>query len=210
MKTIELIIKMTLPVTLSITIICFAVLFTLSFKGLYYKDISYLSIAESADMSPEEIRENYDVLIDYLTDQNINKLSFPSFEMSREGEIHFVDVKNIFMTLKNSMYLLGFYSLLGIVIKIRKRKYNFLKGTAIGVMVVPVAILLATMINFDKVFLVFHHIAFSNDYWIFDPIKDPVITILPQAFFLHSLLLIIGLVLAVATILIRIHKKVQD
>lgn len=209
MKSIDYMIKWTLPATLGITIICFAVLSTLSFKGLYYKEINYLSIPEHTNISQNEIKENYDVLIDYLTDKDVDKLSFPSFEMSKEGEIHFVDVKNIFILLKNIMYILGLYSLIGILINISKKKYKFLKHTVIGVIAVPASILLATMINFDKVFILFHNIAFSNDYWIFDPVLDPVITILPQEFFMHSLLLIISIVLVIAIILTMIYITIK-
>ncbi|HHX63109.1 MAG TPA: TIGR01906 family membrane protein [Epulopiscium sp.] len=206
MKSVNQIIKWTLPITFSLTIICFAVLLSLSFKGLYYWDISHLSIAEESDRSEQQIKENYDVLIEYLTDENVDKLELPSFKMSEAGEIHFVDVKAIFMFLKKAMYVLGVYSMIGIIFNIMKKQYSFLKHTAVGTIAVPLGILLAVMINFDKAFVFFHHIAFTNDYWIFDPDLDPIITILPQEFFLHSFLLIISLVLIMALILIMIHK----
>ena len=45
-------------------------------------------------------------------------------------------------------------------------------------------------------FVLFHKILFRNDYWIFDPACDPVITILPDAYFLHAAALILLCVLA--------------
>ena len=206
MKNVNLILKWTLPAALSLTIICFAVLFSLSFKGLYHWDINYLSIPQDAQMGQEEIKENYQVLIDYLTDETIETLVLPSFGMSEQGEIHFVDVKNIFTLLKRIMYILGLYSLIGIILHLIKKQYSFLKHTAMGITVVPLGILLLAMIDFDKSFTLFHNIAFTNDYWIFDPKLDPVIMILPQAFFLHSFLLIIGMVIAVALILTTIYR----
>ncbi len=206
MKNANLIIKWTLPVTFSITIICFAILFSLSFKGLYHWDINYLSIADDSHINEDMIKENYDVLIEYLTDKNIEKLELPSFTMSKEGEVHFVDVKSIFMFIEKIMSILGSYSLIGIIFNVIRKQYHFLKHTALGIIAVPLGILLVAMINFDKAFVIFHNIAFTNDYWIFDPKLDPVITILPQEFFLHSFLLIISIVLTIALILIIIHK----
>lgn len=207
MKNVNRFIKWTLPVTFSITIICFAVLFSLSFKGLFYFDINHLSITEDSHIGEEKIKENYDVLIDYLTDEKVEKLELPSFTMSEQGEIHFVDVKNIFTLIKKVMYILGFFSFIGILFNISKKQYGFLKHTAIGLVAVPLVILGAAMINFDKAFVIFHNLAFTNDYWIFDPILDPIITILPQEFFLHSFLLIIGVVLIMAVILKIMYIK---
>ena len=206
MKVISNINKCVLAFTLSLTIICFSILFSLSFKGLYYFDINYLSIDKASNISEEIIKRNYDILIEYLTNSKITKLEFPDFIMSKEGEIHFVDVKNIFMFIKKMMYVLGFYSLIAIAFNIRKKQYSFLRHTALTTLATPLAILLVAMLNFDKAFIAFHKIAFTNDYWIFDPDLDPIINILPQEFFLHSFLFIIGLVLMIALILIIIHK----
>lgn len=209
MKKENSIIAWTLPFALSLAIICFAALFSLYFKGLYYWDIEYLSISESAHMDQNQIKQNYDVLIDYMTDEKIEKLAFPNFGMSREGEIHFKEVKDIFIFIKRLMYGLGIYSILGILVSIIKKRYKFLKHTAIGILAGPISLLLVAMIDFDKAFVIFHNLAFSNTYWIFDPVKDPVIMILPQDFFLHSFLLIVGIILMIALILTILYRTIS-
>jgi len=206
MKKTKSMVTRILPITFSIFIICFAILFSFYFKGLYYWDIDYLSIPQSAQMDKEQIKENYDVLIDYISNERTEKLVFPSFSMSPEGEIHFEDVKYIFTFIKRVMYILGLYSLLAIIINIMRKQYGFLKHTAIGILAGPLGLLALAMIDFDKSFVIFHQIAFSNDYWIFDPAIDPVIMILPQAFFLHSFLLIVGIILITASILTVLYK----
>ena len=55
-----------------------------------------------------------------------------------------------------------------------------------------------------------HKLLFTNDYWIFDPAKDPVINILPDSVFLAAgagiiVLMILGLV--ISGLLYRKHKK---
>ena len=39
--------------------------------------------------------------------------------------------------------------------------------------------------NWEAFFIGFHHVMFSNDYWLFDPLRDPVILLLPEQFFFH-------------------------
>lgn len=210
MKKENSIIVWTLPIALSMTIICFAALFSLHFRGLYYWDIEYLSISQDAHMDEDQIRQNYDILVDYMTDEKIEKLAFPNFGMSREGEIHFKEVKDIFILIKRLMYGLGIYSIMGILVSIIKKRYKFIKYTAMGILAGPACLLLVAMIDFDKSFVIFHNLAFSNTYWIFDPVKDPVIMILPQDYFLHSFLLIVGIVLIIALILTILYRVIRD
>ena len=42
--------------------------------------------------------------------------------------------------------------------------------------------MLPIVINFEKSFVIFHKLLFSNDYWVFDPEKDPIILMLPEEF----------------------------
>lgn len=206
MRSENPIVKWTLPISLGVSIICCAILFSLHFKGLYYWEIEHLSISENAHIKQDQIKRNYNVLIDYLTDEKIERLVLPSFGMSLEGEIHFQDVKNIFTLIKKVMYISGIYSLLAIFAAIIKKQYKFLKHTAIAILAGPLGLLALAMIDFDQTFEIFHKLSFSNDYWIFDPVKDPVIMILPQDFFLHSFLLIIAIVLLAALILALLYR----
>lgn len=209
MKKQNPIIGWTLPIALSLGIICFAILFSLYFRELYYWDMKHLAISQSAHMNEDEIKHNYDTLINYLTDEKVEKLVLPSFGMSNEGETHFKDVKNIFILIKKALYVLGIYSLFGIFMSVTKKQYKFLKHTAIGILLGPLGILSLAMIDFDQAFVIFHNLAFSNDYWIFDPVKDPVIMILPQDFFLHSFVLIIGVILVAALILTILYRLIK-
>jgi integral membrane protein (TIGR01906 family) len=58
-------------------------------------------------------------------------------------------------------------------------------------------------INFSKAFYFFHKIFFRNDYWIFDPQKDPIINALPEELFMIEAMLIIMLLL-IFTVAIKI------
>ncbi len=46
--------------------------------------------------------------------------------------------------------------------------------------------------NFNKYFVIFHHIFFDNDLWILDPATDMLINIVPEPFFMDTAFRILG------------------
>ena len=152
-----------------------AIVFTLHFRPLYYFDIDHLDIPAKSGYSEEVIRRNYDELIDYNSISGPSRLTFSDFMMSEEGEIHFEEVKRIFLNIEYAPFfavLSAFPTFLVLIV-----------GSLVA-------------LNWDFCFVLFHKILFRNDYWIFDPACDPVITILPDAYFLHAAALILLCVLA--------------
>ena len=194
MKKGSLIIHTALALILTLTIISVSVVFTLAFRPLYYLDISALNIPEESGYSEEEIRENYDVLIDYNMSFGGGRLEFPSLAMSEPGRIHFEEVRDIFNLFKYMAIAGVIVSIAGILFCIRRKEYKFLKLTSILAVALPTVLGTLVALNWDWAFVAFHHLAFNNDYWIFDPATDPVITILPDTFFLHCALMILGCV----------------
>ena len=53
---------------------------------------------------------------------------------------------------------------------------------------------IAAVVDFDSVFVQFHHIFFDNDLWIFDPAEDYMIRMLPEGLF-YDMVMRIGLFL---------------
>ena len=72
---------------------------------------------------------------------------------------------------------------------------DFLKSASIITVLLPVTVGILCAVNWDAAFTMFHEIMFRNDYWIFDEATDPVIMILPDAFFFHCAVMIILLIL---------------
>ena len=60
-------------------------------------------------------------------------------------------------------------------------------------------------LNWEKVFISFHELVFQNDYWLFDPVTDPVILVLPDEYFMHCAIMIIGIVLLGAGVSLGIY-----
>lgn len=175
-------------VSLSVTII-------VSFRPVYYHDISALSIAEETGITDEVIRRNYDVLIDYNQFWTGEKeLIFPDFPMSESGEIHFKEVRTIFIILQFTGIISGILFLPSLFIVVRKRLYSYFQSLALTTVMIPTILGILILINWDRFFELLHKILFRNDFWLFDPVTDPIINILPDAFFLHCAVGIIGLV----------------
>lgn len=189
----------------TILFLSLGIIFTINFRPLYYLDVKLLDIPETSGLSQEEIIENYDALIDYSSPFYKDRLSFPSLDASPSGIQHFEEVKDIFV----ACYLLAAFSLIAatgiIVYKSRKKDISYLLVSSITAIVLPVIVGLLLALDFDKAFLIFHKIFFKNDYWIFDPLTDPVINILPATFFLHCAFLIIIFVLTGSLILYLLY-----
>jgi integral membrane protein (TIGR01906 family) len=196
-----------LSIALSFFLISLAVKATLAFRQLYLYDLEHLNIAKNYGMPKEEIVKNYNILIDYVQNKNIAKLQMPSFPMSKEGEIHFVEVKALFMKFTILMYITGIISLLGILLMIKDKCYKYLKYSSTLLLTVPIILAIPFAIDFDKSFTIFHKIFFKNNYWEFDPIKDPIINVLPQEFFFHCAVMILLILVISSLICYSIYRR---
>ena len=167
-------------------LICASVVLVLHLRTIYYFDIGYLNLEEETGMSRSEIRENYDAFIDYnLVYKGIDKLEFPSFPMSESGEIHFAEVKRIFVAIQWLFLITGVFTVLGLIRKIPRRDFGSLKLISILTLLIPAVLGILAALNWEQFFVTFHRLFFNNDYWIFNPMTDPVIRILPDTFFAH-------------------------
>lgn len=189
-------------VCITFFVISLAVVATLNFRPLYYHDMRQMNLSEASGLSEEEIKENYDALIDYNSMFFQGELHFPSLTMSESGRIHFEEVKQIFVFVQ----YLCIFSFLGTLALLFvhthwKRGWKFLKYSSILTVLLPLVLGGLIAWNWDQFFVAFHHLFFQNDYWIFDPQTDPVITILPDSFFLHCALMILILIVASSLIM---------
>ena len=198
-----------LAVVFAIFIISFAVVFTVFFKPLYYFDIDFLNLSESTGLSADVIRHNYDVLIQYQSLFYQGDLNLPNFVMSTSGRIHFEEVKRIFKAIQIICVISGIMTLIMGIYRIKQHEYRFLRLTSLFSVGIPLVIGFFAAIDFNKAFILFHQIVFRNDYWIFDYRTDPVITILPETFFMHCFMLIVVIVCLLAIICLGYYRYQQ-
>ena len=191
----------------TLTVVCLALSITVWFRPLYYADIEFLDIPEKSGYSKEICRINYDVLIDYNVIGGTSELKFPDMQMSESGRIHFEEVKRIFIFAQVEA-LAGIAVLAAVYLKKRKKSWMHLTGFVTAA--IATAVLMAIVIDWEWTFETMHGLLFDNDYWLFNSKTDPVIKILPDEFFMHCGIMIIGLTAAFTAgleILYRRKKK---
>ncbi len=207
MKYITPIINIILALALMLFIISASVAVTLNFKPLYYADIDFLSIPEMSGYSEEEIRENYDVLISYNNLWGAKTLEFPTLDMSETGRIHFEEVKAVFVFFEYLAIVSCLAVLAGAIYRRYVKSHWYLLLGGILTVAIPAVAGILIALNWQRVFVLFHEIVFDNDYWVFDPATDPVITILPNEFFMHCAIMIVALAIAGAIVCIACYKS---
>lgn len=186
------------------------VVFTINFRPLYYLDVELLNISETSGYPKDEIIANYDALIDYSSPFFKGCLSFPTLESSPSGLKHFEEVKDIFIF----FYGLSVFTLITLILiviyKSKKSDINYLAVSSLTAIILPIITGFFLAIDFDTAFVIFHKIFFNNDYWLFDPITDPIINILPSTFFLHCASMIIAFILLGSLILYIVYLRLKS
>ena len=168
-------------------------------RPFYYAHIDALGLDECSGFTKEQIRTAYDEVLDYLT---LPGKSFGTGELahSAEGAAHFADCKVLFDL--NAGVLLGAAVVVAAILLVRKRcKLPSLRPAAfwagVSALTLPVVVGSLAALDFDRAFVIFHHIFFpGKDNWVFDYYADPIIRVLPQVFFMNCAILIgAGLIL---------------
>lgn len=169
----------------------------------FNEDYLFKNIDKNVPVPSEDLQVISNNLADYLENKKDNLI----FEITYEGESreafnnreihHMVDVKDIYVKL-SYLRLISLLLIIGIIALIRKKyllnAMYYSAGLSFGFSLILGIII---SINFNKAFIFFHEIAFSNDLWLLDPRTDLLINLLPLSFFInisiHMLILFIAL-----------------
>lgn len=153
---------------------------------LFFGEIFWYQLTDLVQMTAGKIGHNFLILMNYLINPLETKLSMPDFPSSASGLHHFAEVKNLFM-------LVFFLTIILIpfIIRFMKENLSLVFHNALRiVMLFPLAIgVIAWLIGFDQFFVAFHEVLFRDNSWLFDPATDPIISVLPEQFFMHSFLI---------------------
>ncbi len=165
---------------------------------IYKIDIRYLEIPENTELSEEVIESNVEAVLDYLSPFSDEEFDLPDLAFSPEGASHFKDCKVIF----TAVYILGAVSLVLLVVLLLKfgKDKLILRLTSLFVIALPTFVGASVAVDFDKTFEIFHLLFFDDMNWIFDPMKDPIIELLPAEFFLHCAVFMVVSLLISATV----------
>jgi integral membrane protein (TIGR01906 family) len=199
-----------LPLALCIALftIILIIKISLNTKVIYYYDVVKLDLPKISKLSIEEIKSNYQYVINFV--QNTSEdFHLPTLPYSKEGKIHFEEVRNIFIFLDKLQFILFLTIFIIFILNIKYHNYIFLKYSAISLLLLPLICAIPFSLNFDKSFTAFHKLFFNNDYWLLDIKSDPIINIMPQEFFFHSAIFIITLLILGSLLFYLIYKLIM-
>ena len=167
-------------IALSITLTIFLAI------PLFFGEIFWYQLTDLVQMTAGKIWHNFLILMNYLINPLETKLSMPDFPSSASGLHHFAEVKNLFMFVFFLTVIL-----IPFIIRFMKENLSLVFHNALRVvMLFPLAIgIIAWLIGFDHFFVAFHEVLFRDNSWLFDPATDPIISVLPEQFFMHSFLI---------------------
>lgn len=173
-------------------------------RPFYYVQIGPSGVCQASGLTAAQARAAYSDVMDYCLGLRPD-FAAGVLPFSQEGASHFADVRVLFL-LDIRLLAVSLAALLALYL-LRRRKGmalcrfggrgpGFWAACGLGGLFVIVGGLAA--LDFDRAFTVFHTIFFpGKDNWLFDPMTDPVILILPEEFFRSCALLILaGLLLA--------------
>ncbi len=186
-----------------------AILFLLLNKNFYYLHINYLDIQKNTNYSIADIKLNYNAMIDFLIPFSNKPFDLPTLTYSTQGKIHFEEVKKIFNNMSITFIIITITLTIIVYYYHKKKDSTFLKKCSINCILITIFMCFIGYINFDKSFIIFHNIFFDNNYWIFDPIKDPIINILPQDFFRNCSIVIFIFMIIGSIFLYIIYKLIK-
>lgn len=209
------VLKILMSIFTAISIIAISTIIALNLRFIYKFIIDKYDLVNITGVSVENLMIDYSGLINYLQNPFIGSLKFQNFPMSPYGEIHFYEVKRIFIILIiiGIMFLIInlIYFIIGrvknnriYIIKIIKN-LNSGSNILIGFFIVLIGVY---FIDFSKAFIIFHKIFFRNDYWIFDERIDPIIKALPEDLFMIYGAVILGIIILIATAIKTVNRRV--
>ena len=142
--------------SLAIFIISGSIILGLRYKSLYYYDVKKLNISNMSGFSEDEIKLNYDYLIDYNLNNKVEEFDLPTIKYSKQGKIHFEEVRNIFQVIKKVFYITGLIRIIGIILNIKNKSIQFLNTASIMTIFLPIITAIPLLFNFNYFFIKFH------------------------------------------------------
>jgi len=168
---------------------------------LYQHGFAKYDVSQTTGLAQSELEKAATGLISYFNSDDeyisltVIKDGKPFVLFNQREVAHLKDVKGLIwldyrVLLGTLVYALG-YAAVSLIW--RKGKYwQQLARGMIGGSSITLALMLAlglgTLLNFDRLFLQFHLISFTNELWQLDPTKDYLLMLFPQGFFYDTAL----------------------
>lgn len=162
-------------------------------RSFYAEEYSKLETYDYIGISEEDLKETTDVLLSYMEGKRDDMVVYATIngknrEVFNEREkLHMVDVVRLLKFFDAFKYVsYGVFAIILCYVFTHKDYRCFGKMSLIGVILL--LILLGGIggfvaIDFNRFWIVFHKVLFTNDLWLLDPYTDVMIQMFPEEFF---------------------------
>ena len=180
---------------------------------IYEYGVDTYQISHVTGIAKPELMKVHQHLIDYYN----SKVDSPQVTVLRAGEkidvfnekelVHLQDVKGLIQvdyTVQLVTLLLMIICVLVLLLWLRDTWRTVVRGVWWGNVAtfgLMIFLALGTLFGFEQLFVLFHLLSFTNEFWILDPRKDYLIMLFPGGFFHDVALLSFGAVIAESLIL---------
>ena len=211
-------------IVLSFSII--AILLITSFEIAMYSDFSVYEkeyekydVLSDLDMTMEDVMHVTREMMAYLRGDRDTLSVVTTVEwteqdfFNEQDRFHMGEVRDLFiggLNIRTGAAAVALICLVFLVVskarlrKILARSYQIALGITVAA---ALFIGIAAVVDFNAVFVQFHHIFFDNDLWLFDPAEDYMIRMLPEGLF-ADMVLRIGILFVAGLVVLLIASIV--
>lgn len=163
--------------------------------GVYEREYEKYDVLSDLDMAMEDTMYVTHEMMAYLRGDRDTLSVITTVEgteqdfFNEQDRFHMAEVKDLFLgglNLRLGAAVVAVVCLIFLLLSKADLRRILSRSYQISLAVVGAAVLLlgiAVAIDFNAVFVEFHHIFFDNDLWLFDPAEDYMIRMLPEGLF---------------------------
>lgn len=167
---------------------------------IYRTEYEKYNVLDDLDMTMDDVMYVTHEMMDYLRGEGDTLSVITTVEgteqdfFNEQDRFHMSEVRDLFtggVNIRTGACIVVLFCLLFLtaahadIRRVVPRSYRIVLGVT-GAAVLLLAIVSA--IDFNAVFVQFHHIFFDNDLWLFDPAEDYMIRMLPEGLFLDMVI----------------------
>ena len=197
--------------------------------SVYQREYEKYDVLDDLDMKMEDVMYVTEEMMAYLRGDRDTLSVITTVEgqeqdfFNEQDRFHMGEVRDLFiggLNIRTGAVIVSLICLVFLIASKARLKKILARSYQIALGITGAAVLFigaAAIIDFNAVFVQFHHIFFDNDLWLFDPAEDYMIRMLPEGLFADMVLRIGVLFIAGLLILLiisiaagRFQKKMKS
>jgi integral membrane protein (TIGR01906 family) len=168
-------------------------------RSFYQDEFTRYGVGQVTGLPPDELNRVAQAFIDYFQgepgrmDVTVQTRTGPAPLFNEREIAHMVDVQAIMRLFVRGWLISALVLMLGIVLIVAvdppTGARELLRAVTVGGALLVIAIgalAIGALIDFERLFVQFHMLSFSNDLWLLDPATDRLIQLFPEGFFYDS------------------------